>query len=358
MKHQSLNSSKFLSAIRYTPYAMRFCYAIRYMLFAVLVVFFASYAHGFWNFGRRSRDKPLQTAEVYFNKGNYLKTIEAINGLQLQELHSETQSRAYWYLGQSYQRTMNLDKALSTYQVAAQLYPDEKHFLLALAGLYHRVGLTDRARPLFEKVLELDPGNPDAHIGLAETFEKLGFLSLASGHYRTALESTDYSNATLWLKAAKCLFGQRRFVEADNAAMQARDISGGDADTWLVLATISFHQGKLTQALARLDRAGKISPGRRDIILRKSLWSGAAGDIEGARSSVMSVLSKNPRDPLALWALAWLEMKAGRISGSTASLEKISGDGPSFIVDAASAMLKIMGTQYLIPKRTAVNIKN
>lgn len=328
------------------------------LLVPLLLLSVAFHAHGFWNFWRRSKDKPLQAAETYFNEGSYLKTIEAINGLQLQELHSEVQSRAYWYLGQSYQRTMNLDKALSTYQVAAQLYPDEKRFLLALAGLYHNVGLADRARPLFEKVLELDPGNPDAHIGLAETFEKLGFLSLASNHYRTALESMDYRNATLWLKAAKCLFGQRRFVEADNAAMQARDISGGDADTWLVLAIISFHQGKLTQALDRLDRADKISPGRKDILIRKSLWSGAAGDIEGARSSVMSVLSKNPKDPLALWALAWLEMKAGRISGSIASLEKISGSGPSFIMDVASAMLKIMGTQYLIPKRTAVNIKN
>ncbi len=308
----------------------------------LLLLAFASYAHGFWNFGRPSKDKSLQAAGVYFNEGNYLKAIEEINSLQIQELHPRIQSRAYWYLGQSYERTMNLDKALSTYQVAVQLYPDEKRFLLALAGLYHRIGLADRGRPLFEKVLELDPGNPDAHIGLAEAFEKLGFLSLASGHYRTALESTDYKAPDLWLKAAVCLFKQGRFVEADNAAMQARDISGGDADTWLVLARISFQQGKLTQALDRLDRADKISPGRKDIVIRKSLWLGTAGDIKNARSAAMRVLSKNPKDPLALWALAWLEMKAGRVSDSTASLKKISGNGSSFIMDAASAMLSHM----------------
>lgn len=291
-----------------------------------------------WNLWSGGRDDILKPAETSFAGGDYRKTIETINKLTQQRLPSKIQRRAYWYLGQSYERTMNLDKALSTYQLAVHLYPSEQRFILALAGLYHKAGLDEKARPLFEETLEKDGKNAAAHAGLAATLETLGFLSLASDHYRAALGIEDY-DSSLWLTHASCLAKQRRFTEAENAALQARDLNPASADAWLMLAVISFGRGNLTEALNRAEKANSISPGRRDIILRKALWLTEAGKTKEASETAGIILSKNPGDALALLATALAGIKAGKPQEAAAYLKKIHAENASFIAAAAAAML-------------------
>ncbi len=311
-----------------------------YTFFIIIFTITCNVQAVLWPFGKNGKSDILKPAENYFRQGNHSKAIETINDLLQRRLSAEDQINAYWHLGKSYELSGKPDKALSIYQLASNLYPEEIKFLLALAKVYYDAELTERAKIIFEEALERDPENSQAHAGLAESMEKLGFLFMAAGHYRSAIEQSGYNDKNLWHKYARCLYKQRRFVEAENAAKQALDLGAGKTETWLLLAQISFQQGKPQLAVERAEEAEKFSAGRRDILIRKALWQAEAGNTAGAVFILADILQKNQADNLALWTFAIVHIKAGRPAEAALALNKIRGDKSSFIVKTAALMLK------------------
>jgi eukaryotic-like serine/threonine-protein kinase len=77
-------------------------------------------------------------------------------------------------------------KAIEAYEDLAKVLPDEPDVQFALAGLYNTVGLFDKARQYYQKLLARDPKYLDAIIGL-------GGVEVNTANYQAALE--DFTRA-------------------------------------------------------------------------------------------------------------------------------------------------------------------
>ena len=261
------------------------------------------------------KNKPpgdFKKAVSLFNDGNYKLAAGEFDLILTRQLSSENKKSAYRYLGKSYEKTGDLDKAISTYQLAAQLFPNDIPILLSLADIYRYVGLMDRARSSYSEILELKPHNFNANTGLAETYYGLGFLSRAEESYKKAISISPDNNSGLRKKYAQCLFKQRKYIQAEASAAKAVKELNSDADAWLLLARIYYENGKKENAFSAVETAMKLDPERKDIILLYSLWLSSAGQAEKAETLAHSVLKKEPNEPLALFAAAFSLMKLGR----------------------------------------------
>ena len=83
-----------------------------------------------------------------------------------------TDASSFYLLGVFYQNISDDDSALQNYQKAIDLKPNYDHATFALGELYLRQKKYDLARPLFEKTLQIAPGNTDAKKYLDSINEK------------------------------------------------------------------------------------------------------------------------------------------------------------------------------------------
>jgi tetratricopeptide (TPR) repeat protein len=84
---------------------------------------------------------------------------------------------------------------------------------MALAQQLARAGRYEQAQPVFTRVLELEPGQPEAALGLADTLQRGGDHAAAVEAYRPALQ---YRSTTLAarLGSARSLVALRRLDDA------------------------------------------------------------------------------------------------------------------------------------------------
>ena len=69
---------------------------------------------------------------------------------------------AYHELGLTYRYRVYIDESIECLEKCAAMRPDSTQFLMSLAKTHTMYGDFDKARPLFEKVLEMDPFNVEA----------------------------------------------------------------------------------------------------------------------------------------------------------------------------------------------------
>lgn len=83
-----------------------------------------------------------------------------------------------------------------------------------------------KAVDLFKRYVSLEPDDPRARTGLAESYERAGDVALAETEYRAAVERDD-SNSDVYLDLAQFYAGQKHFSEAvsvlDDAAKRTTD---------------------------------------------------------------------------------------------------------------------------------------
>ena len=280
-----------------------------------------------------------QPSREFFDRGDYGTAIRMVNELFLKERLTENeQQRAWWTLCQSYDRTGQLDKALSAYQVAVQLFPKNKGLTLALAKLLHRTELDAQARPYFERVLQMDPRNSEAHLGLAESFRTLGLLDEAAGHYRVALEGKVPDPASAWRDYAGTLAEEREPAAAEEAIGRAVALSPS-AENLAARALIERSLGRGEQAYASLDGALKLEPLRRDLVLRKAFWL-----LKDARLEEAEALARRlgESDPSAAFVLGVAALKRGDRAAAAERLREAQAGSP-LTAEASAGLLKALG---------------
>ena len=310
---------------------------MRNLKLAAVLVFLAVSAQGF-PFWKTKKTDALAQAKTLYSAGNYAGAETELQRVLAGAADSETRKPAYWFLGQSQERLGKPDAALSTYQVAARIYSKDMQLLLALAGLYYRTGLLDRAEPVYRDMLKIDKGSFEAHIGLARTYARQGFFSRAEGQYKAALESMAVRDPELWAGYADCLLRQRKYQEAMLALEKPLAFRPSDADLWLLAARIRREQGQKSEALGLIEKAALLAPQRKDIILRQALWLISDGKPNEGGGIALSVLQKEPGEPLASWAEALALISAGDKQAAVPYLEA-ADRGTTFISAVAKKML-------------------
>lgn len=292
-------------------------------------------ASAFWPFGDA---QAYREARALYDAGKYSEVIRRLSGAGIRSIRRSERPRAHELLGASYERTGELQKAISVYQFAAGLYPRDINILSNQANLLHRMDLDDRARPLYEKVIEIHPNNAFGHRGLAEIFLRQGLHAEACDHFALALRE-HHEDANLWRDYSEALAERRDFISAQRAVQRALSLEE-NAESRLDLADYQREMRK-AEAYVSLDRAGELAGGRQDIRLRRALWLLEDGRLEESMREAEAVLAVHAEEPLALWVRARIRQKRGEEAGAREDLEKAAQADRTapFIARLSRAML-------------------
>lgn len=106
---------------------------------------------------------------------------------------------------------------------------------------------------------------------------------------------------------ARALVALGRSGEAADALAEARAAMPGNAQAWLLSATLSRRMGKLAEAQQQIEKAAELLPIDPVIGLEAGRIAVLAGKDEAARKSWQSVIDAAPKNESAAQARAYLE---------------------------------------------------
>ena len=187
-------------------------------------------------------------AKMTFKEAN--DAYQAKNYVKSAQLYEQTlqnnpdQAQVYFFLGNSYDNLYKpglktadndtyLAKAIQNYELAADKLSnpeDAKLRVLALqylAAVYGSDKLDDpgKAEPVIQRLIQLDPGNPDNYVALARIYEDAGF-----------------------------------YPEAEEMLVKAKEVKPSDPNVYNQLAGFYKRQDQLDKTIDALEQRAKLEP--------------------------------------------------------------------------------------------------
>jgi tetratricopeptide (TPR) repeat protein len=259
-------------------------------------------------------------------------------------------------IGDTYQLAEQWAKAEASYGQAIQLAPGWVKPRINLGLCQLAQGRSSEAVSAFQGALALDPGNAQAQIAKADAQLQSGFVDDAVISYRKLEKS---SNSRVAAQAATGIgqaYAQRgQVTEAVASLNRAKKLSPTDPTPAAALAEIQSQAGNYPAAAKAYDEALRLSGGlfASKAILYRALTETqlSARDSEGAIATVGRALAEEPASkPLwyRLWAQA-LFLRGDVPGGETRLKQALELEGSRYPQDTLNAL----DARNLIPKLAA-----
>jgi len=160
------------------------------------------------------------------------------------------------------------DQAITEYQQALRITPENATFQEKLALLYYQKQDYQAAIEAFQRLLTLAPETPEVQEKLLEAYLQLGRAVMQEGKYPSALE---YLSQALPLAEkldpekvaviaglqAEIYYQQEDFDQAFKAAQEAAEKGAPSSKPYVILAFLHLRRGEQKEALKFLDQAAK-----------------------------------------------------------------------------------------------------
>nr|WP_087722070.1 tetratricopeptide repeat protein [Pandoraea sp. PE-S2T-3] len=134
---------------------------------------------------------------------------------------------------------------------------------IALAQSHWQAGQAAQAETLCRRVLEVDPGQPDAHYLLALMAHAYGKREMAIDHLKKACDAPG-APAAFWSDLAEMCRQAGRLEDAKSAGQQAVAIDPAFAAGWNNLGIVLQEAGELEQSMTCLLRVSELQPASAD----------------------------------------------------------------------------------------------
>lgn len=322
---------------------------LNYKLFsaAFAAVWLAGCSTGFLGLAPAGDRKEYVQARDLYDAGDYDRAIRELT-LYINKTKNvkRREARAYRLLGASYEKQNNLSKALEVYLEALEFHPNNAPLLAAAANLYQETGLTSRSIELYGKVLQEEPDNLDALAGQAVNYTAIGFYSKARQMYDRFFELNPAADARYRARYAETFLRQRNFKDAFTNITTALDENSQNPDFWRLSAEARRGLGQTQEALADLNAALLLAPGRPDLLAQKALWEYEEGRYDESLQAAEQILARQPDNQLALFIQAMNWYRRGKKNMAKKQLEKISQtDADTFVGQVAAKLLTFIPTR-------------
>lgn len=155
--------------------------------------------------------------------------------------------------GLSAHQAGDLALALSHYDQALRLAPNDAG-LLGLKGMVlHQQGKNDQAKRLLDRALQINPSDPRLHNYQGQILGALGKLAMAQFEFSEALRlAPKYMEA--WYNAGKAMLARRYTIEAIEMLNHALALSEGDEQILLALAEAYFLERRFNDAASCIKK--------------------------------------------------------------------------------------------------------
>jgi tetratricopeptide (TPR) repeat protein len=162
------------------------------------------------------------------------------------------------------------------------------------------------ATPATDKLQRARLGTMAGNAALADSAPEQALAVLDTAH-ADALGARNSSLAgEIAVDRARALVALKHEDEAAAALAEARAANPGDAEAWLLSATLSRRQGKLGEAQTQIEKAGQLQRTDPAIGLEAGVIAVLSGRETAARQSWESVIATAPDSPEATQAKAYV----------------------------------------------------
>lgn len=192
---------------------------------------------------------------------------------------------------------------------------------LCLGIAYGAMERWDDARTAFLRAR--DAASPTDTASRARLGAMAGNAALAAGSASTALPILDVAQqdakganddelrGSIALDRARALVTLGQQAQAGAALAEARSVAPGNAQAWLLSATLARRENKLAEAQSQIERAAQIAPQDPEVGLEAGVIAVLGGRDEAARKSWQSVLATAPDSEAAKTAKDYLAQLGG-----------------------------------------------
>lgn len=263
--------------------------------------------------------------EVLVRDGEAAKADSIADGLLRS---TESKALAASIVAEHFLKTDRTEKAKVVLRKAIGEEPSELGSKVALGRIELAEGKLAAARKLFTDVLESEPSNLHALVGMAsvhfaadETQEMIHLLNQAAQKHARAIEPR--------ILLSHYNLSEGNLPEAERSANELVAIGFQNADISAVVGDVFAAAGRNEDALAQFQQAARIRPDSAEIQLGLARAYLATDHSVEAREALQSALASRPNWPPALTILALVEIRQGRLEEASRLAREFRSSHPN-----------------------------
>lgn len=262
---------------------------------------------------------------------------KAVSKLEKLVAIESNDAQAHSDLGAAYAATSNFDKAREQFQKALQLRPDDASALVGFGNVYLKEGRIKEAVDLLSRAAKADVQAYEPHFLLAAAYNNLARYADAAAECNEALRLGG-ADPEIYYHLARAYRGLGREEDGRTAlarfsALRSRSKNElearREAARLLENAKPLVDQGKLSDAIALLEKAYHLDPGNPQLLFRLASLYYDDMHYETARQYVNAALNLAPSEWLYHYLLGLIEKASGRLDAARQSLETTVRLNPS-----------------------------
>ena len=259
---------------------------------------------------------------------------DALSDLQKAKANGVPEARWAVPMGRTLLVTQQYDELLKTVSAGKSFEPKVKARVEALRGdAYRELKQNDQAQQSYKAALALDPGSPQALVGLARQAIIANDPASAGQYLQQALAASP-ENPQAWTAKGDLAFGSRDFTGAESDYQKVLGFKNPD---WLPqehfyaltrLANAQVEQSELDKALASIQTLEKMSPQQpyphylHAVVLYKQ------GHFDDATTQLQQVLKAAPDNPQAQMLMGAVNYAQGNYGQAEMYLSNVMGKEP------------------------------
>lgn len=331
---------------------------------------------------KAGKASPKELSQAYGEMGKLYHVQDFLGAAEACYLNAESLAPAdfrwSYYLGHIYKNKGDLEKSIGAYQRAMEHQPENVPTILGAAEGHLSLNRYDRARPLFERALELDEDCAPALVGMGKIASSSRDTKEAIRNFEAALALQPEANSIHYLLAmsyrrqgdldqAQAHFQQVAMLERlrrghatagyPDPLMEALDdLTTGWRHHW-VRGMRAFGKGRFAEAVKEYRTSVALDP--KNPVPLTDLGSALArmGDLQGAAREYAQALRASPGNPMLHYYLGTTLMGLQSEEEAAGHYQRAIEANPGFMeahFQLANLLMRLRRYDRAIPHYTAV----
>ena len=192
------------------------------------------------------------------------------------------------------QKAGNFDEAISLYERAIEIKPDDTDAYNNLSNLYFSLDKFEKAATLSKRSIEINANNPEAFLTLGWSYKELGNLDLALSSTLKSLELRP-ENPTAYMNLGGIFIDLSEYSKALHYTQKSLEIEKSNAKAFLNLGWIYFYRRELYKAEASIQISLQANGPTKSASQRiLALINCAKGEVDKAETLLAKALKEDP----------------------------------------------------------------